>query len=850
MKNNYTFWELIDFSSIEIPIIQRDYAQGRKNRKIDEIRKSFVGQLKDALLFGKTMHLNFVYGKLHGIANEEKQRANRFALQNMVDAIRIYTKNLELNVDVFCEEKYTVIKDGNEKKNITFIPLDGQQRLTTLYLLHWYILTRLRDTEKKKQLSNFTYLIRPSSKGFCDTLVNENVSFDINTPLLSKKLIDAVWFHTYWKKDPTVNGMLIMLDEIHDQFRSEVDFNSIWCGLTEKRLINFDFLNLDDYNLTDDLYVKMNARGLSLSTFENFKSWLIEYVEDKENENDAFKILDINWKKSFDKEWADLFWDNKDEDNFLIDEEYMRFIRNIFQIFYVRENDIKDSSLAKTEEEKTVRENVILLATTKNKDGEFKDEYIYIPNDKFVELQVLTDLNLNEMFEILNLLVKYSNSKLNNSERLKDLNFQSEKSYFKAFITGQMSYSEKAHFYAFIRFLQFNKDVEDLSEDNLISWMRVCRNLILNSTIDDRANFSRVIKGIDLLAENCDGIINYIADYTSANFNGFSEYQSKEEIEKAKLIRINNDFEKIFMKYENHELFKGSVSFLLKTANEDNGINKTLSYLPIIYLLFKNDGSKYEYLLIRAILTNCSVNERIRLLNNAAKWRDLLRKEAVQDALIKTVEIIYNQSVGNFNEESIELILNDIISNYHDKTVLWKYYLIKNDVLLYSNASSSKIIKNDGNYFYLFNNENANWINNDYQILLSNFRNELITLLLSKSTDFKLNEERVNDWWVKTDISTLKKFYRGRHIWVNKEIQKSNFSLQFKENELIAGFRNSEKENIEIKDNDYEIINGWLLAKNLGQYPNHEDLFEDWITTILVEIRKLEEFTLNKVTAL
>lgn len=36
-NNKYTFWKLLDDTSIEIPIIQRDYAQGREEEKKLEI---------------------------------------------------------------------------------------------------------------------------------------------------------------------------------------------------------------------------------------------------------------------------------------------------------------------------------------------------------------------------------------------------------------------------------------------------------------------------------------------------------------------------------------------------------------------------------------------------------------------------------------------------------------------------------------------------------------------------------------------------------------------------------------------------------------------------------------------
>ena len=81
--------ELLPLSKIEIPIIQRDYAQGRKSPEVDRIRKRFLSSIYIALTENKPQKLDFVYG------------------------------------------------DIDDNKVLT--PLDGQQRLTTLFLLHWYI---------------------------------------------------------------------------------------------------------------------------------------------------------------------------------------------------------------------------------------------------------------------------------------------------------------------------------------------------------------------------------------------------------------------------------------------------------------------------------------------------------------------------------------------------------------------------------------------------------------------------------------------------------------------------------------------------------------------------------------
>ena len=79
--------EAVQLKKIIIPIIQRDYAQGRQNPDVNRVRDRFLDSLYDAVT-EEPIVLDFVYGD--------------------VDA------------------------DG------TMTPLDGQQRLTTLFLLHWY----------------------------------------------------------------------------------------------------------------------------------------------------------------------------------------------------------------------------------------------------------------------------------------------------------------------------------------------------------------------------------------------------------------------------------------------------------------------------------------------------------------------------------------------------------------------------------------------------------------------------------------------------------------------------------------------------------------------------------------
>jgi len=54
------FLELLGIHNIEIPIIQRDYAQGRIDK--EEIRQNFLNALKDSLVNETPIKLDFIYG--------------------------------------------------------------------------------------------------------------------------------------------------------------------------------------------------------------------------------------------------------------------------------------------------------------------------------------------------------------------------------------------------------------------------------------------------------------------------------------------------------------------------------------------------------------------------------------------------------------------------------------------------------------------------------------------------------------------------------------------------------------------------------------------------------------------
>lgn len=266
--------ESVKLQKIIIPLIQRDYAQGRKDPDIDRVRNRFLDSLLEAVL-NKPITLDFVYGD--------------------IDANGVMT------------------------------PLDGQQRLTTLFLLHWYAAKKESiPDEETGFLRNFGYETRYSARNFCKDLAEYTPSFSIR---ISEEIIDQAWFPLEWKKDPTISAMLVMLDAINDKF-SNVD--GLWQKLRDNA-ITFYFLPIKDMGLTDELYIKMNSRGKPLTRFEHFKAEL-ERLLRKTDEKTAERII-----RKIDLDWTDMLWKYRDiragvsggsftDDAFL---KYFRFVCDI-----------------------------------------------------------------------------------------------------------------------------------------------------------------------------------------------------------------------------------------------------------------------------------------------------------------------------------------------------------------------------------------------------------------------------------------------------------------------------------------------------------------------------------------
>src|SRR5690554_1520360 len=505
MSNNptsekLTFLELISKHKIEIPIIQRDYAQGRDGK--EELRKNFLGALYNAVVEGKPLELDFVYGS---------------------------------------------VKDG------VLQPLDGQQRLTTLFLLHWFVAVKenkLND-ELKNLLTKFTYETRISSRDFCNNLINKGIVYN-NEQAISELIIDSSWFFLSWKRDPTIKSMLTMLDAIQQTFKDQTE---AWEKLNN---ISFHYIELQNFGLSDDLYIKMNARGKPLTDFENFKAKFEQYIKQNNWEGDTKPTETFAHK--IDTVWTDLFWKYKGDNN-LIANEFEKFIAGIAISFYAENQDIfkntdEDTLTRKILEEK--KEKNITDEAVKKERIERRMTILFNNPNKIVP----DDFPTKESFEYLEKCFDvYSQN--NYAELKTDINlWQYQKdTLFKDIIhNGKSEWQNRVVFYAQTQYLLKS----DFDKNSFNEWMRVVRNIVENSTVDSAATY---ISAVNLIQELSNGCCN-IYEYLSKNViqSKFANEQVKEEVRKAKLIVNDNEIKTIIFNLEDTDFCKGTINWCLECA--------------------------------------------------------------------------------------------------------------------------------------------------------------------------------------------------------------------------------------------------------------------------------------------
>lgn len=578
-------------AKIIIPSIQRDYIQPLN----DSIINGFVEVLVTAFAKRENKDLNYLYG-----INHERDE---------------------------------------------FIPIDGQQRLTTLWLLHLYVAARMG----LRLNSTIDYQTRDISGDFCMALSDNLVSINFDKEKVSDEIKDANWFIGCWYESVTVKSILIALDVIHKIIeRESYDIATMWKNMNagDQSPVKFAFHNPTD--LGKDIYVKMNSRGKALTQFENLKAWLDDKLKSyckKYNNRPFVSDFYSNWRREIDNDWTDLFWRNRNINSAFpeeIDDAMLRLFYTIAYVVWAQKDSKGRKKMNLRDNEEVKPENFL---------SRMRDNIVDIPIYELNRLDIFNEEVLLFVSRALTGIIKLEKT-LNEDIQSKSEIENKDKVYFwdlpevpLTFIY-QLLLSEKDEKISYPKIalaaslLYFA--VQEVEVGKLLKWMRFSRNIVNNTRIDSE-NIHNVLSAFKKWARQLrhKDWSTFVSElkYLPA----IDKSQIDEEKAKNDWLSLHPECEAALYNLENHRFFFGRILFLMKFISSkqiENSNNDSVGilfnrYAQLLYDLFESDGPnrllRKGYRFHRAVLAlseyhGYGVAEGVNwvLSNSKESWKDYL----------------------------------------------------------------------------------------------------------------------------------------------------------------------------------------------------------------------------------
>lgn len=593
---------------IVIPRIQRPYAQGRMDGVSTYVRKTLLDEVFSDLSTGAIVDFNFIYGIIR-----PTERAHVLEL------------------------------------------LDGQQRLTTLFLLYWYAANRElsaddgADSAIRDCLHRFIYETRNTSSVFCQKLAGFRTDLSSKTP--REAISNAKWYFKSFDRDSTICAMLTMLDAIHEKYNS--------CGMTDlhARLDNVRFYvkSLGYYNLSEELYIKMNARGLQLSPFESFKADLTGYISSdgqtafsepvqlfggKDGEMVPFRQ---DFSIRLDAKWVDLFWKKGAED---FDASYLSFFTRFFACKYivVTKDEVTDRDMRSDE--------VIKALYTDAEERLKKNEFF-----GFAPFKAVIDRDpkvVNTLARVLDLLYQWDYKDPEHTvsrEFVSVWDRRAEDDRDDSLYTSQTRFTQ-VKLIVFAALIEFVEAFDVFDPSFYREWMRIVWNIVENTNIDSLTPVSSLVRRFA-------GLAGHIASCAPSDIPSFYRALSgcetgdqelravTDEIRKAGRIAEDSAWLPLFREAERHPFLRGLVLFFY-----DDGMSPEAykAAFGIISGMFDDSGISPEFrkqhVLIRAIASRYLTWGEIRdqfFTERAERNKYLKNKLAAKDAISDRIRAMMNR---------------------------------------------------------------------------------------------------------------------------------------------------------------------------------------------------------------
>lgn len=678
-NNSSYFKKLINDYIIYIPEFQRNYLQGDdSNESIKYKRDRLLDDIFDCIKSqSKSIDLGFIYGRV--------------------------------------EKSY---------KDKLFYPYDGQQRLTTLYFLYLLIYFKFKNYDEIQSFKNkekLSYQTRISTNRFIESFLSwildskEKVSiyndfWNKDGKDLKGFIMSQDWFMmTEWNYDVSIINMLSIIVEISRRIKDLGDKTGIvnFIDKDENNPFQFDFIYVDDISKSDDLYIKINARGKALSPFENLKSDIDKYWDDED-------------KTKLDAEWTEYVWNQLDENDKnkekSFDNSFYNLLSNIFYLQYLvglDQNNINDKILIEIENK--YKKGIV--------DKEWISKDLCPVSCKMISS--FLDAMIGSFKSIKDKQIESVNRKIFGLGDFQNNNGQNKierADLFEIFV-----------YYYSVSSLFKRNDMEFTDKRNLLNEIETVTNRIIENQrpyLDSPTNLVKALKSVKVLIDNSiksHGVYKFflsIDNDTKESIRiGLMKEQVEEEILKAKLIDKDSRYVALFNKGYSELKNKGQLGFIFYLVKNNKSLSKigieivsyesfekTLKQIIFIQNFIIGEFTNYE-LLLRAILAKAKGSffwERrnnllsFPLLNNdrdislhtflncysSNNPEDVKYKFNLLDGLREVLNLF------DPNKDNIEEVLKRIIEDYKktNSNVWYKFFVIYDGVF--------KQCRNGNIYYY------------------------------------------------------------------------------------------------------------------------------------------------------
>lgn len=567
---------------------------------------------------------------------------NELVIKRFINNIKNMKDNEELDIGFFYS--YKIYENFNAL-------IDGQQRITTLILLSWYV-----GVDNTK-LNNFKFKVRENSNNFLEKLLEQKSAEipAIDGKKISDKIKNSIWYKRIWDNDPTVKSILNALDIIDKELENEKE------NIKNKiDNIKFSCIEAGDRRLETE-YILLNKRGVNLTNSEQLKAIL---TEDIENKNE--------WLEKWDKDWQDILWECKGEDIYNTDNIWNAVLYWVRDIYVIENNICKDNDKEKINYdfdligiEKENKEKVLkildwiipVLETINYKFDIIQKECKFVIDDIESKIQGKVGANKEYSLTIKDKALFYSILYLINNINIKNKNIQLD-SIIEFILKTHNIYIGEGTAEEIKRNIAKYNTMEIKGRDSIVGLpktvtiniaefsgifheiielekIRIFRNLIQNSNIT-ASNLHNVVNSLKKFNNNV---------YKLGELDVLNKEQQEEEALKLEIFEKYEEYKDIIIEIENNDLFKGKIKKIL--------------------LLF------------------LSIKENEEKLNDNYKLKDFYKNK--KDILLKLLE---NKNIEFQNLFNIykELDLN--------KNKIWGELLLEDDVY-----------KSNKNYIWLISNE-------------------------------------------------------------------------------------------------------------------------------------------------